>query len=95
MHVVSHPEADEELEAATLWYEERQPGLGGDFLDEFERTLRRILAEPERWRKIQRDNRKLNFRRFPFPIVYSIRADVLYINAVMHLHRRPFYWRRR
>ena len=65
MHVVSHPEADEELEAAALWYEERQPGLGDDFLDEFERTLRRIVAEPERWRKIRGDNRKLNFHRFP------------------------------
>jgi plasmid stabilization system protein ParE len=95
MHVVSHPEADEELEAATLWYEEQQPGLGENFLDEFERTLRRLLAEPERWHKIQDNNRKLNFHRFPFAIVYSVRADVLYIKAVMHLHRRPFYWQRR
>ena len=95
MHVVSHPEADEELEAAALWYEERQPGLGEDFLDEFERTLRRILIDPERWHKIQGDNRKLNFHRFPFAIVYSVRADILYVKAVMHLHRRPFYWRNR
>ncbi len=65
MRVVSHPEADEELEAAALWYEERQPGLGDDFVDEFGRTLRRIVAEPERWRKIQGDSRKLNFQRFP------------------------------
>jgi len=53
MRVVSHPEADEELEAAALWYEERQPGLGDDFLDQFEHTLRRIVAEPERWRTIR------------------------------------------
>jgi hypothetical protein len=53
MRVVSHPEADEELEAAALWYEERQPGLGEDFLDEFERTLSRIVAEPERWGKFR------------------------------------------
>ena len=95
MHVVSHPEADEEVEAAALWYEERQPGLGEDFLDEFERTLRRIVAEPERWRKILGDNRKLSFHRFPYAIVYSLRADTLYIKAVMNLHRRPFYWRLR
>ena len=95
MRVVSHPEADEELEAAALWYEERQPGLGDAFLDQFERTLRRIVAEPERWRKIRGDNRKLNFQRFPYAIVYSVRADALYIKAVMHLHRRPFYWSHR
>jgi plasmid stabilization system protein ParE len=95
MRVVSHPEADEELEAAALWYEERQPGLGDAFLDQFERTLRRIVAEPERWRKIRGDNRKLNFHRYPYAIVYSVRADALYIKAVMHLHRRPFYWSHR
>jgi toxin ParE2 len=95
MRVVSHPEADEELEAAALWYEERQPGLGEAFLDEFEHALRRILAEPERWRPFSGKNRKLNFRRFPYAIVYGVRADELYIKAVMHLHRRPFYWSHR
>jgi hypothetical protein len=95
MRVVSHPEADEELEAAALWYEERQPGLGDDFLDQFEHTLNRILAEPERWRKVRGDNRKLNFDRFPYAVVYSVRSEVIYIKAVMHLHRRPFYWKLR
>jgi len=95
MRVVSHPEADEELEVAALWYEERQHGLGGDFLDEFERTLRRIVAEPERWHKIDQDNRKLNFHRFPYAIVYSLHADTIYLKAVMHLHRRPYYWKSR
>lgn len=76
MRVVIHPEAGEELEAAALWYEERQPGLGNDFLDQFERALRRVVAEPERWRLFRRDNRKLSFQRFPYAIVYSVHDDV-------------------
>ena len=95
MRVVSHPEASQELEAAALWYEERHAGLGDDFLDEFENTLSRILIRPDRWRKIQGENRKLNFHRFPYAIVYSVSHDVFYIKAVMHLHRRPFYWKSR
>jgi len=95
MHVVSHPEADLELEAAALWYEDRQPGLGDDFLNEFEHTLRRVVAQPERWRKVRGENRKLNFNRFPYAIIYSTQAGVIYIKAVMHLHRRPFYWQTR
>ena len=95
MHVVSHPEAEQELEGAVLWYEQRQPGLGDDFLDEFERALRRIVVEPERGRMIRGNNRKLNLRRFPYAIVYSVRDDGIYIKAVMHLHRRPFYWQHR
>ena len=53
------------------------------------------MAEPERWRKIRGDNRKLNFHRFPYAIVYSVQADALYVKAVMHLRRRPFYWKDR
>ncbi len=95
MRVVRHPEADEELEAAAIWYESRQPGLGDAFLEDFEQTLRRIVAEPKRWRIIWGDNRKLNFHRFPYAIVFSTRPDAIYIKAVMHLHRRPFYWKSR
>ena len=43
MRIGSHPEAELELEAAALWYEEKQTGLGDDFLDEFAATLRRIV----------------------------------------------------
>jgi len=92
MRVIRHPEVPQELEAAALWYEERQPGLGEDFLVEYQATLSRILREPERWRKFRAENRKLNFHRFPYAIVYTVHADELYIKAVMHLHRRPFYW---
>ena len=95
MRIVSHPEADQELQAAALWCEQRQPGLGFDFLDEFTATLNRIAREPERWPILRGENRKLNFDRFPYAIIYSVRADALFIKAVMHLHRRPFYWRDR
>jgi len=93
--IVSHPEADEELEAAARWYEARQAGLGGGFLDDFEITLRRILENPDRWRFIRGNNRKLNFDRFPYAVIYSVENNQLYIKAVMHLHRRPFYWAHR
>jgi hypothetical protein len=56
LRVVSHPEADEELEAAALWYEQRQPGLGDDFLDDFELALRRVIQDPQLPRFIQGEN---------------------------------------
>jgi len=96
MHsVVTHPEVDQELEEAALYYERKCPGLGDDFLDEFESTLRRILATPERWSRIRGENRKLNLRRFPYAVVYSMKGESIFVKAVMHLHRRPFYWQGR
>ena len=95
MRIAIHPEAEQELSAAALWYEERQAGLGDDFTDEFETTLQRIEREPTRWRVFQGDNRKLNFHRFPYALVYSQQGETIFLKAVMHLHRRPFYWRDR
>jgi hypothetical protein len=57
--VASHPEADQELEAAAVHYDKCRPGLGNDFLDDFEATVRRILDAPDRWRKIRGENWKL------------------------------------
>ena len=95
MRVVIHPEAEQELEEAALWYEERQSGLGDEFLNAFEAILRRVVSEPARWRFFQKENRKLNFRRFHYAIVYSLKGEFLYVKAVMHLHRRPGYWKHR
>lgn len=95
LRVISHPEADAELEAAARWYDERQPGLGDDFLNDFESTLNRISRDPQRPRLIQGQNRKLNFNRFPYAVVYELQPDQLCVKAIMHLHRRPFYWKER
>ena len=65
------------------------------FLRNIKPPLGRILAAPQRWRKIRGNNRKLNFQRFPYAVVYSIRSDTLCVKAVMHLHRRPSYWLKR
>src|SRR6185436_16604061 len=92
MRVVIHPEAEQEFEIAALWYEERAPGLGSEFVTEFERARTRILAAPEQPRVFRANDRKLNFSRFPYAIVYTIKGEILFIKAVMHLHRRPFYW---
>jgi toxin ParE1/3/4 len=93
--VVSHPEAQFELEEAALRYARISPVLGADFLDQFEATLARIVAAPGQWRTVRGDNRRLNFRRFPYAIIYSFEGEVIYLKAVMHHRRRPFYWQHR
>jgi hypothetical protein len=36
--------------------------------------------------------RKRTVARFPYSIAYSARADGIYVSAVAHSSRRPFYW---
>ena len=95
MHVPSHPDADIELEEAAFYYEKRSEGLGDDFLEDFERTVGRIISNPTRFRKIHGNIRQLKLYRFPFNVVYEIHEGDIYILAVAHVRRRPFYWRYR
>ena len=76
MRVVRHPEVPQELEAAACWHQDRLAGLGDDFVAEYRATLTRIIQEPTRWRKIRGENRKLNFRRFPYAIVHSVGSNM-------------------
>lgn len=51
-------EAAEELEACVNYYNSQRPGLGTEFLNEFERTANRIMAQPSAGRAVGRHIRK-------------------------------------
>jgi plasmid stabilization system protein ParE len=94
--VVFHPLAEQELIAAAKSYETRAPGLGADFVRQVERTLSDIVANPDAGTLFvgSRIRRRL-LRRFPFGLVYQRDTENILVIAVMHLHRRPGYWKRR
>jgi toxin ParE1/3/4 len=93
--VVYHPYADAEIIAAAEWYDKQQPGLGARFLDEVDAGLSRIRRAPEAFGVVVRNVRQHILHRFPFGIVYRVDPDRIYVLAVMHLHRKPMYWRNR
>ena len=90
-----HPEARVEYREAALFYDTRRSGLGAAFTLEVEAALARILEAPERWRVIEQDVRRCLTHTFPYGILYTIEAESILIVAVMHLRRRPGYWRDR
>jgi plasmid stabilization system protein ParE len=93
--VVFHPLAERELVEAAKFYEARAAGLGSDFIRRVERTLAQIVANPEAGSPLAGTIRRQFVRRFPFAILYRSDSEGLSVIAVMHLHRRPGYWKRR
>ncbi len=84
-----------ELTEAAAYYEEQSAGLGGDFVQEIERSVARILCFPDAWGKIAPRYRHCVLRRFPYAIVYTRRGEhEILIVSVFHLHRRPLSWKR-
>ena len=62
---------------------------------EVERTLAQIVADPGLGSLVVGTIRRRLLRRFPFAILYQLTDDNLSVVALMHLHRRPRYWKRR
>jgi len=90
-----HPEADEEFAAAVRYYSEISPELGVRFYCEMERLLREACAHPERFWKFDPPARRNLSRDFPYAIVFLEKPEHLWVVAVMHMKRRPGYWRGR
>jgi plasmid stabilization system protein ParE len=85
-----HPEAEAEIVAGGLFYDERRVGLGDEFLDEIQRLIDFALGNPEAGAPLVGGFRWVLSRRFPYAVVYRHRPDgLLQIIAVAHLRRRP------
>ncbi len=93
-------EADHELGAAVVWYEQRLAGLGLDLLNEANDAKRRLSERPTAWALVAEVASNLKIRRcpvhgFPYSLVFIELPDHIRVLAVMHGRRRPGYWRRR
>ena len=98
MRLELHPEAQAELRSAALWYEERRPGLGDEFISEISTSLDRVGDAPESYPSWPRTRaadpviRKATIQRFPYVIAFEEHERHLLVLANAHSKRRPLYW---
>lgn len=90
-----HPEVYVELESSKQWYAKQSPGLGIRFLDEVDRAMNSIGEFPESWPVYTHGTRRFFLHRFPYAVVYLNHETKIQVLALMHLRRRPGYWRNR
>jgi toxin ParE1/3/4 len=80
---------------AVVFYNNQSEGLGYEYAAEISRTLERIVRYPDAWPKISKRARRCRTNRFPYGLIYQVRADTILIIAVMHLSRNPEIWKSR
>jgi toxin ParE1/3/4 len=93
LHRLAVAEIDHEVD----YYESCSAGLGAELEDEIDAVIETILQFPRaalQWRN-RADRRVAVLDRFPFTLVYQIKADEIVILALAHTSRRPGYWSRR
>ena len=95
MNYSFHPDAADEFNQAIAYYEECKKGLGYEFAVEVHSAIERALAYPKAWQVLEGDIRRLLVYRFPYGVLYAEEANELFIIAVMNLHKKPGYWKKR
>ena len=90
-----HPAVNGEIDAAYDWYDQRRPRLGREFLDEIERVLAKIKANPARFGFADADIREGLLTRFPYALYYRVLPERIRVLAVYHTSRDPFGWQPR
>lgn len=90
-----HPAARQALGEAAAYYDLEGAGLGAAFLDDFERAGEQIRLLPESSPLARKHAPQKLMARFPYAVVYSLVGDDIFILAVAHGRRRPFYWQDR
>lgn len=86
------PEARNEMHQAFAWYEEKQPGLGYQFLFAVDVALERIRRHPKTFPLIEDEVRKALLRRFPYAILFELEDSRITVIAVYHGRRKPRGW---
>lgn len=74
---------------AIKWYEGKQNGLGGEYLNCIEKSLERIQKCPELYKIITPPIRRCVVRRFPFSIYFSIEDKIIVIHSIFDNRMDP------
>lgn len=88
-------EAETELDEAFAYYETQAPGFGSRFVTEVAAAVKLIRDHPKAWTKLGHRTRRCQLKRFPYGLIYAELPEEIVVISVMHLHRRPAYWKGR
>jgi hypothetical protein len=81
-----------EMDAAFAWYEQRQSGLGTDFLRACDATFSAIARVPQAYREIRPRVRRALLRRFPYMVFFTETEHGVVVIGVVHVRQSPDVW---
>jgi plasmid stabilization system protein ParE len=93
--VIFRSAAEYELKEAYEWYEEREGGLGTEFIRPVEVCVQTIRRYPEIFPTVHNKVRQGVVRRFPYSILYLVTPGKIVVISVFHSSRDPTIWKRR
>jgi len=83
------PEVAEELREAARYYEDRSEGLGSDLERAFYAALPPVTENPDRFRRLFGEFRRVLLKRFPYLICYRAEENLVVVITLIHTARNP------
>ena len=93
--LIIRKEAEEDLKSAYEWYEDKQIGLGAQFIDEIGAKLLEIEERPDLYMEVMGGIRRALCKRFPYSIYFMREKMAIVVMAVLHQRRSPAVWQKR
>ena len=89
MKVNIRPEAEEDIFDSYRWYEERDVGLGEEFLRAIDACIASVQRNPLSYLIVHKQIRRALLRKFPHGVFYIVENENLNIIACFHVRRDP------
>lgn len=86
------PGAKQDYDQALAWYREQSVGAALGFEQAVLDAIEKVCAFPERGAHCGGHHRYQLLKRYPFSMIYRVRAESIEITAIAHASRRPGYW---
>ena len=87
-NLVVAPEAEQDLDEAYAWYEERRFGLGEEFLSSIDACVQFICRNPEIYEVVYKSYRRALVRRFPYAVFYDFSDGQVTVYCIFHTASR-------
>lgn len=96
-HLKIHPEALNDIQYATDWYNDKVKGLGTRFQKQVISQINKLKNTGEIYDIRYKDVRCMVVKKFPFMVHFTIdtQEGILTVYAVFHTSRNPRIWENR
>lgn len=89
--LIIRKQAQQEAEAAALYYESVQEGLGLRFLDRLKERYDMLALHPQLFGLITDSFRAVKIDDFPYLLVFKIYKNKVVVYMVHNTHKKPAY----
>ncbi|MCD6010423.1 MAG: type toxin-antitoxin system RelE/ParE family toxin [Flavipsychrobacter sp.] len=81
-------DAEDDIFTAYIWYEQQKQGLGDEFKNAVKNAVTSIKLNPLYFSYRRKNTRGYIVKGFPYIVLFYIKRNNIYVNAVFHMSRK-------